>query len=142
MQRIEDNPPNPIRPIPGANYQAHPTFFLRLLPMPVRCPYYSRHLHITLSTCYMHALCICLFMYPTSHTPRTHLPVHLQHLLISSYSGPPLPARPPIPSLATDGRCLREYRQGCRYIDKCEYGGMNRIRIASITQLRSALEII
>lgn len=133
MQRIEDNPPNPIRPITGANYQAHP-----LLPPISSDAYIIPGYYITNYPVHVYLLYASSTVCVSSCIPRpTYLTpafphfsnTHQSHLFLDRLYQPVLQFH--LSQLTAD--VFANIVKAARHIDKCEYGRMNGTRITSVT---------
>lgn len=140
MQRIDDNPFNPIRPIPA------PIIRLTLLP-----PTFSEA-HIIIPDnyilLYIHVICmisvyscISIHVSHSAHLTSTfkHIPhTHQSHLILDGLHQPVLQSH--LSQLTAD--VIANMVKAAINVDKCEYGRMNRTRIASATWLVSVLEFL
>lgn len=137
MQRIEDNPLNPIRPISA------PIIRLTLLP-----PTFSEA-HIIIPDnyilFYMHVICmISVYSYISIHVSHSahltstfkHIPTaHQSHLILDGLHQPAFQSH----SSQLTADVIANMVKAAINVDKCEYGRMNRTRIASAAWLVSVL---
>lgn len=140
MQRIDDNPFNPIRPIPA------PIIRLTLLPptfseahIIIPDSYILLYIHVT---CMISVYsCIPIQVSHSAHLTSTfkHIPhTHQSHLILCGLHQPVLQSH--LSQLTAD--VIANMVKAAINVDKCEYRRMNRTRIASATWLVSVLEFL